>query len=120
MVLGILTGLALSPNGMGLLAPDTAFALGDWIRLPGVVFLSGGQGDEEATAHLSAMNSRHPNLPWPLTFSYSRALHQSVMEIWKGSSANVAAAQKQQHRRARLNSLASTGSYQPQMEREAA
>jgi fructose-bisphosphate aldolase class I len=88
--------------------------------LPGVVFLSGGQGDEEATAHLSAMNSRHPNLPWPLTFSYSRALHQSVMEIWRGSSANVAAAQKQQHRRARLNSLASTGSYQPQMEREAA
>ncbi|MFL6654890.1 MAG: class I fructose-bisphosphate aldolase [Sulfurifustis sp.] len=88
--------------------------------LPGVVFLSGGQSDEEATAHLSAMNARHSNLPWPLTFSYSRALHQSVMDIWKGSAANVAAAQKQQQRRARLNALAATGSYQPQMEREAA
>jgi fructose-bisphosphate aldolase, class I len=88
--------------------------------LPGVVFLSGGQGDEEASAHLSAMNARHSHLPWPLTFSYSRALHQSVMNIWKGNPANVAAAQKQQQRRARLNSLAATGAYQSQMEREAA
>lgn len=88
--------------------------------LPGVVFLSGGQSDEEASAHLNAMNQRHPNLPWPLTFSYSRALHQSVLAVWKGSAANVAAAQKQQQRRARFNSLASTGSYQPQMERDAA
>jgi fructose-bisphosphate aldolase, class I len=88
--------------------------------LPGIVFLSGGQGTEEATAHLNAMNTRHPNLPWPLTFSYSRALQQPVMEIWKGNPANNAAAQKQLQRRARFNSLAALGKYQPQMEREAA
>ena len=58
--------------------------------------------------------------PWPLTFSYSRALQQPVMDTWRGNPANVAAAQKQLQRRARFNSLAATGSYQPQMEREAA
>ncbi|HEX9811654.1 MAG TPA: class I fructose-bisphosphate aldolase [Burkholderiales bacterium] len=88
--------------------------------LPGVVFLSGGQGNEEATAHLNAMNARHPKLPWPLSFSYSRALQQPVMETWHGKAANAAAAQKQLHRRAKFNGLAATGSYQPQMEREAA
>jgi fructose-bisphosphate aldolase class I len=88
--------------------------------LPGVVFLSGGQGNEEATAHLNAMNARNPTLPWPLSFSYSRALQQPVMETWHGKSANAAAAQKQLQRRAKFNGLASTGSYQPQMEREAA
>lgn len=88
--------------------------------LPGVVFLSGGQGNEEATEHLNAMNVRHPKLPWPLTFSYSRALQQPVMEAWHGNPTNAAAAQKQLHRRARFNGLAATGSYQPQMEREAA
>jgi fructose-bisphosphate aldolase, class I len=88
--------------------------------LPGVVFLSGGQGTEEATAHLNAMNVRYPNLPWPLTFSYSRALQQPVMETWKGNSANSAAAQQQLQRRAKFNSLAAQGKYQAQMEREAA
>jgi fructose-bisphosphate aldolase, class I len=88
--------------------------------LPGVVFLSGGQGNEEATAHLNAMNVRYPNLPWPLSFSYSRALQQPVMETWHGKAANATAAQKQLARRARFNGLAATGSYQPQMEREAA
>jgi fructose-bisphosphate aldolase class I len=88
--------------------------------LPGVVFLSGGQGNEEATAHLNAMNVRYPNLPWPLSFSYSRALQQPVMETWHGKAANAAAAQKQLHRRAKFNGLAATGSYQTQMEREAA
>ncbi|MBI3900360.1 MAG: fructose-bisphosphate aldolase class I [Gammaproteobacteria bacterium] len=88
--------------------------------LPGIVFLSGGQGTEEATAHLNAMNARHPNLPWPLTFSYSRALQQPVMETWRGNTANAAAAQKQLQRRTKFNSLAATGKYQSQMEREAA
>jgi fructose-bisphosphate aldolase, class I len=88
--------------------------------LPGVVFLSGGQTNEEATAHLNAMNARHRNLPWPLSFSYSRALQQPVMDTWRGNPANVAAAQKQLQRRARFNALATTGGYQPQMEREAA
>lgn len=88
--------------------------------VPGVVFLSGGQGNEEATAHLNSMNARYPNLPWPLSFSYSRALQQPVMDTWRGNAANAAAAQKQLIRRARFNALAATGSYQPQMEREAA
>jgi len=88
--------------------------------LPGVVFLSGGQGNEEATAHLNAMNARHKNLPWPLTFSYSRALQAPVMETWLGKPANSAAAQKQLHKRAKFNSLAATGGYQPAMEKEAA
>jgi fructose-bisphosphate aldolase class I len=88
--------------------------------LPGVVFLSGGQSPEEATAHLNAMNVRHGNLPWPLTFSYSRALQEPVMAIWLGKPSNVTAAQKELLKRARFNALASVGKYQPQMEREAA
>lgn len=88
--------------------------------LPGVVFLSGGQTNEEATAHLNAMNVRHRSLPWPLSFSYSRALQQPVMDTWRGNPANAATAQKQLQRRARFNALATTGGYQPQMEREAA
>lgn len=88
--------------------------------LPGIVFLSGGQGNEEATAHLNAMNVRHPTLPWPLSFSYSRALQQPVLDTWRGNAANVAAAQKKLLHRARLNALAAEGNYQPRLEREAA
>jgi fructose-bisphosphate aldolase class I len=88
--------------------------------LAGVVFLSGGQGNEEATAHLNAMNARHKHLPWTLTFSYSRALQSPVMDTWKGNVANAAAAQKQLQKRAKFNALAATGSYQPAMEKEAA
>jgi fructose-bisphosphate aldolase class I len=108
--------------GVNEVADATVRCLRDTVpaSLPGVVFLSGGQGNEEATAHLNAMNARHPSLPWPLTFSYSRALQAPVMETWKGSPANAAAAQKQLHKRAKFNSLAATGSYQPAMEKEAA
>src|SRR4029077_7912224 len=60
--------------------------------LPGVVFLSGGQGDEAATAHLNAMAAM-PGLPWPLTFSYSRALQNPALKTWRGEPGNVAAAQ---------------------------
>ena len=88
--------------------------------LPGVVFLSGGQSPEEATAHLNAMNVRNPNLPWPLSFSYSRALQEPVLATWLGKPSNVAAAQKELLKRSRFNALASLGKYQPQMEREAA
>ncbi|HKQ31425.1 MAG TPA: class I fructose-bisphosphate aldolase, partial [Burkholderiales bacterium] len=63
--------------------------------LAGVVFLSGGQSPEEATAHLNAMNVRSPNLPWPLSFSYSRALQEPVLSTWLGKPGNVAAAQKE-------------------------
>src|SRR4029078_3576633 len=60
--------------------------------VPGIAFLSGGQSDEEATAHLDAMN-KIGGLPWALTFSYGRALQHAVQTTWKGKSENVAAAQ---------------------------
>ena len=87
--------------------------------LPGVVFLSGGQTDEAATAHLNAMAAM-PGLPWPLTYSYSRALQNPALKAWGGKAANVAAAQKAYYHRARMNSLASQGKYRPDMEKQAA
>jgi len=87
--------------------------------LPGVVFLSGGQTDENATAHLDAMN-RLGGAPWPLTFSYSRALQAVALKAWRGSPANVAAAQKAFHHRARMNSFAAKGQWTPKLEKEAA
>ena len=88
--------------------------------LPGVVFLSGGQSDEKAAAHLSLMNSRHAGrLPWPLTFSYSRALHQAALKAWSGREGNVQAAQGVFAHRARMCSLASQGRYTAVEERTA-
>jgi fructose-bisphosphate aldolase, class I len=86
---------------------------------PGIVFLSGGQSDEAATAHLNAMAAMK-NLPWPLTFSYSRALQNPALKAWRGQSANVAAAQKAFHHRAHMNGLASQGRWQQELERQAA
>ncbi len=86
---------------------------------PGVVFLSGGQSDEAATAHLNAMASMK-GLPWPLTFSYSRALQNPALKTWKGQAANIAAAQKAFHHRAHMNGLASQGKWKPELERQAA
>ena len=87
--------------------------------LPGVVFLSGGQTDENATAHLDAMN-RMGGAPWPLTFSYSRALQSVALKAWRGSSANVAAAQKAFQHRARMNGLAAKGQWNSNLEKQAA
>jgi len=87
--------------------------------LPGVVFLSGGQSDENATAHLDAMN-RMGAVPWPLTFSYSRALQHVALNAWRGQAANVAAAQKAFAHRARMNSLASRGQLSAEAEKKAA
>ncbi len=86
---------------------------------PGVVFLSGGQSDLDATAHLNAMNGMK-GLPWPLTFSYSRALQNPALKAWSGKAANVAAAQKAFHHRAHMNGLASQGKWKPELERQAA
>jgi fructose-bisphosphate aldolase class I len=86
---------------------------------PGIVFLSGGQSDEAATAHLSAMAAMK-NLPWPLTFSYSRALQNPALRTWKGQAANVGAAQKAFHHRAHMNSLAAQGKWRPDLEKQAA
>jgi fructose-bisphosphate aldolase class I len=86
--------------------------------LPGVVFLSGGQTDENATAHLDAMNRM--GAPWPLTFSYSRALQAVALKAWRGQAGNVAAAQKAFHHRARMNSLAAKGQWSASQEKAAA
>ncbi len=88
--------------------------------VPGIVFLSGGQSDELATAHLNTMNSNKKYLPWPLSFSYGRALQAPALKAWKGQPSNVAAAQKALLHRARLNGAASLGRYQAEMEREGA
>jgi fructose-bisphosphate aldolase, class I len=86
--------------------------------LPGVVFLSGGQTDLNATAHLDAMNRM--GAPWPLTFSYSRALQAVALNAWRGQAANLAAAQKAFHHRARMNSLAAKGQWNADLEKQAA
>jgi len=85
----------------------------------GIVFLSGGQSDELATAHLDAMNRLGGN-PWPLSFSYGRALQQPSLKAWRGSAANVAAAQAALAHRSRMNSLAALGRYSSGMESQKA
>ncbi len=86
---------------------------------PGIVFLSGGQSDEAATAHLNAMAAMK-DLPWPLTFSYSRALQNPALKAWKGQAGNAAAAQKAFYHRAHMNGLAAQGKWRPELERQAA
>jgi fructose-bisphosphate aldolase, class I len=86
--------------------------------IPGIVFLSGGQSDEDATAHLNAMNARGPH-PWELSFSYGRALQAPALEAWKGDAANRDAGQRAFAHRARMNSAARYGRYTPDMEKKA-
>jgi fructose-bisphosphate aldolase class I len=87
--------------------------------VPGIAFLSGGQSDEEATAHLDAMN-RIGGLPWTLTFSYGRALQAAPQKAWGGKNENVAAAQRAFHHRARMNGLAALGQWKADLEKKAA
>ncbi|MCC6473216.1 MAG: fructose-bisphosphate aldolase class I [Burkholderiales bacterium] len=87
--------------------------------VPGLAFLSGGQSDERATEHLDAMN-RIGGAPWKLSFSYGRALQQPSLKAWRGSAANVAAAQAALIHRARMNGLAATGQYRSELEKKAA
>jgi fructose-bisphosphate aldolase class I len=87
--------------------------------VPGIVFLSGGQSDQDATAHLNAMNARGPH-PWQLSFSYGRALQAPALKAWAGKPENVEAAQRAYYHRAKMNGAARTGMYAPEMEREAA
>ncbi len=86
--------------------------------VPGVVFLSGGQSSELATAHLNAMNAMGGG-PWELSFSYGRALQESALKAWGGKAANVAAGQKAFFHRARCNGAARTGAYSAAMEKAA-
>jgi fructose-bisphosphate aldolase, class I len=124
-----LYGILLKPNMVlsGYDAPDRASVdevadatLDCFYRhvpsaVPGIVFLSGGQTDEDATAHLNAMNQRGPH-PWQLSFSYGRALQAPALKAWGGREENVEDAQKAYARRAKFNSAARTGSYAPEME----
>jgi fructose-bisphosphate aldolase class I len=87
--------------------------------VPGIAFLSGGQSDEEATAHLNAMNAGR-TLPWALTFSYGRALQAAPQKAWSGKTENVGAAQAAFAHRARMNGLAALGQWKPDLEKQAA
>jgi fructose-bisphosphate aldolase, class I len=87
--------------------------------VPGIAFLSGGQSDEDATAHLDAINKMGP-LPWHVSFSYGRALQAAPQKTWSGKSENVAAAQRAFSHRAMMNSLATLGQWKADLERKAA
>jgi fructose-bisphosphate aldolase class I len=108
-------------NSVDEVARATVKVLKDCVpgAVPGIAFLSGGQSDEEATAHLSAMNAMG-GLPWPLTFSYGRALQAAPQKAWSGKAENVAAGQKAFAHRALMNSLASIGKWTKADEKKAA
>jgi len=84
-------------------------------QVPGIAFLSGGQGDVEATAHLDAMNKMGP-FPWELSFSYGRALQAPSLKAWGGDDANAEAGQRALAHRARMNGLARSGSWSQDLE----
>src|SRR5918997_952153 len=129
-----LTGMLLKPNMVisGKEAPEQAgvekvarVTVECLLRsvpaaVPGIVFLSGGQSDKQATAHLNAMNRLYENLPWELSFSYARALQDLPMKTWKGDPSKVEEAQKAFYHRAKMNSAARPGSYSEEMEDQAA
>ena len=87
--------------------------------VPGIAFLSGGQSDGDATAHLDAINRLGP-LPWSVTFSYGRALQAAPLKTWSGRPENVAAAQRAFAHRAMMNSLAARGQWKQDLEKKAA
>ena len=90
--------------------------------VPGIAFLSGGQSDEDATAHLNRMNQLGASSanPWSLTFSYGRALQAAPLQVWAGSADNVAAAQARFAHRAAMNARAASGQWSPELEKQAA
>jgi fructose-bisphosphate aldolase class I len=86
--------------------------------VPGIVFLSGGQSDEDATAHLNAMNALG-GLPWKLSFSYGRALQAAPLKAWGGKPENVAAGQRAFLHRSKMNGLAALGQWKTELEKAA-
>lgn len=89
--------------------------------VPGVAFLSGGQSNEDATAHLNEMNRQDGGkAPWKLTFSYARALQQPALDAWRGKPANVEIAQQALAHRARCNRSAAQGRYDPEQDKQVA
>jgi fructose-bisphosphate aldolase class I len=129
----ILEGTILKPNmvisgtknqdraGIEEVADMTMQCLANCVpaAVPGIAFLSGGQSDEEATAHLNAITANY-DLPWPISFSYGRALQAAPLKVWGGKPENVKAAQAAFNHRAKMNSLASLGEYDAAMEKELA
>lgn len=129
----VLEGMLLKPNmvvsgkdcptqaGVEAVAKITVKTLRRCVpaAVPGIVFLSGGQSEEEATVHLNAMNAIGSQ-PWELSFSYGRALQQSALQVWSGDPAKVQAAQAAYLHRARMNGAARSGRYKPEMEEELA
>lgn len=127
-----LEGMILKPNmivsgmkcpqqaGIEEVARETLRILKDSVpaAVPGIMFLSGGQSPELATAHLSAINALGP-APWVLSFSYGRALQAPSLEAWKGKAANVQAGQKAFSHRSQLNNAACAGTYTAHMEKAA-
>ena len=87
--------------------------------MPGIAFLSGGQSDELATAHLSRMNEMG-GFPWKMTFSYGRALQAAALKAWSGKAENTAAGQRAFAHRAHMNGLAALGKWQKKLEKAAA
>jgi fructose-bisphosphate aldolase class I len=126
----IMEGIVLKPNmviagkksqkksGVEEVAEKTVKVLKECVpaSVAGIAFLSGGQSDEEATAHLNAINRLGP-LPWPVTFSYGRALQHLPQKTWSGKAENVAAAQRAFAHRSRMNGLAAQGRWNPDLER---
>ena len=109
---GATNGVAATPEQMAWLTVRT-LSRSIVPALPGVVFLSGGQSEESASLNLNAMNAlTNIQKPWALTFSYGRALQQSVLKAWKGQAENVAAAQAALLERAQANGAAAQGTYQ--------
>jgi len=127
----LLEGMLLKPNmviagmkcarqaGIEQVAEATMRCMTRYVpaAVPGIVYLSGGQSAEQATANLNAMNAMGPH-PWQVSFSYGRALQAPVLAAWKGQESNVAAAQHALSKRCRLNGLAREGMYAQEMERE--
>ena len=125
----MLEGMVLKPNmviagkkcakqaSVQEVAEKTVRVLKDCVpgAVAGIAFLSGGQSDEQATANLDAMN-KIGGLPWPLTFSYGRALQAAPQKAWSGKTENVAAGQKAFAHRARMNGLAATGAWKADLE----
>jgi fructose-bisphosphate aldolase class I len=125
-----LSGMLLKPNmvlagmrskerpGVEEVAQRTVATLLEHVpaAVPGIAFLSGGQTDEDATAHLSAMNALGVSMPWRLTFSYGRALQTAALLAWNGKEENVAAAQRAFAHRAKMNALASEGEWRPDLD----
>ncbi len=130
----LLEGIVLKPNmvisgkkapqraGPEVVAETTLRTLRRHVppAVPGIAFLSGGQSPQEATLHLALMNRIGAPLPWVLTFSYGRALQDTALKAWGGASGNVAAAQKEFAKRAKLNGLAAAGRYTAELENQAA